>query len=274
MDNGLLHIYRNVPSGRETLMGSLYFASLLDIEVSVYIPRHKKFNMYFENGAVQITLDRTYLMAPHLACKRVEEIIKGFDVAVSIFEAEEFSASVLPDLPTDSSFMTCPRVISEISPKLRPGYIGPGVRKILIYAGFPVFIPSGVFKPWKSVLVMFGGSDTSIKALLLAREIARISGFPLYLFTQQEKKPRKWYEDRILQAVGEEGLKQVKRWYFFEKGDMETNLFDVPHDSLVIAGLFAHGIIKELVFGSVLELIQSYLPNSLLLVGPNFNLGE
>ncbi len=275
MDKGLLHIYRNVPSGRETLMGSLYFASLLDIDVSIYIPRHKKFNMYFKNGAVQVTLDRTYLMAPHLAQKRVQEIVKEFDVFASIFEAREFSASVLPDVPTDSSFMTCPKVISEVSAKLKPGHIGPSVRNILLHAEFPVLIPSEVFKPWKSLLVMFGGSDTSLKALFLAREIAKISGFPFYLFTQQEEeRPKKWYEERIFQTIGEEVLKEVERWYFFEHGDMETNLFEVPHDSIVVAGLFAHGIIKELVFGSVLELIQSYLPNNLLLVGPNFNLGE
>ncbi len=274
MDRGLLHIYRNVPSGRETLMGSIYFASRLDLELYVYLPRHKKFNMYFDNGAVQVTLDNTYLKAPHLALKRVQEIIEEHNIYATIFEAREFSASVLPDVPTDYSFMTCPRVISDLSAKLKPGHIGPTVRKILLHAQFPVLIPSGVFKPWKSIVVMFGGSPTSAHALVLGRYISQRTGIPFYLFTQREGDSRRVYEEKILEVGGEDVLEMVEEWLFFEEGDMETNLFEIPHDALVVAGLSAHGLIKELVFGSVLELIQSYLPNSLLLVGPNFNVGE
>jgi hypothetical protein len=117
--------------------------------------------------------------------------------------------------------MTCPRVISDILSKIYPGHIGPIVRKILLNAEFPVLLPSTVFKPWKSLVVMFGGSNTSIKALCLGAKLAKNTKTPLYLFTQNENKDKKWYED-IIKAHNEayEVFDIIYDWYFL----MEVNL--------------------------------------------------
>jgi nucleotide-binding universal stress UspA family protein len=47
----------------------------------------------------------------------------------------------------------------------------------------------------------------------------------------------------------------------------------VPHDALVILGAYGHGLIRNLVFGSKMENIQSTIPNNLLIVGPNYTAG-
>ncbi len=182
MDRGILHIYRNVPYGRETLLSSIYFAKNLDIELYIYIPKFQKFNMYFENEAVQVTLDDSYLKELDLAKSRIDKILKQEKSYASYVEIKEFSASTLPDLPTDFSYMACPRVIKGLLNKIYPGQIGPIVRKIILNARFPVYLPSLIYKPWKSVLVMFGGSATSLKAAILGFKIASRAGVPLYFF--------------------------------------------------------------------------------------------
>ncbi|MFQ5590949.1 MAG: hypothetical protein ACE5HE_07295 [Phycisphaerae bacterium] len=57
-------------------------------------------------------------------------------------------------------------------------------------------------------------------------------------------------------------------WRLYDSGELTENLYDVPHNSLVVLGAAGHNIIKELVFGSKLEAIQSTLPNPLVVVGP------
>jgi nucleotide-binding universal stress UspA family protein len=36
-----------------------------------------------------------------------------------------------------------------------------------------------------------------------------------------------------------------------------------------VVGAYGHGVVRELLFGSKLELIQSVLPNNMLIIGPN-----
>jgi hypothetical protein len=57
-------------------------------------------------------------------------------------------------------------------------------------------------------------------------------------------------------------------WLFFEKGSFFENLYEVPFQSLIMAGAYGHGLIKELLFGSRMEEIHSILPNNMLIVGP------
>ena len=58
-------------------------------------------------------------------------------------------------------------------------------------------------------------------------------------------------------------------WAFFQKGKFRENLFAVPHHSLVLVGAYGHGAIKEAIFGSMMEEIQTVLPNNMLIVGPH-----
>ena len=60
------------------------------------------------------------------------------------------------------------------------------------------------------------------------------------------------------------------KWHIFETGNFEDNLYDVPHNALVVLGAYGHGIIRTIVFGSKMETIQSTISNNLLIVGPNY----
>lgn len=273
MGTKLLHIFRNTPLGRETYLQSLYFCKKLKATPEVYIPSFDKFLMYFENDAVQVDLDASYLTHPDTAKPHVVEISKAAKIAPTFFHPGNFTASTLPDVPCDYEFMSCPRSISEITSKIGLGHIGSKVRRIVKSARFPVIITSPVFKEWKSIAVLFGGSKTAIKALKLGIRIARETGLPLTLFTQTEKKYSKSDYKKIVkdENLDKDIAKYHSSWVFFDKGTFEENLFDVPHDALVVLGAYGHGVIKDLIFGSKMEKIQSTLTNNLLVVGPNYS---
>ncbi|MFO7839977.1 MAG: universal stress protein [Desulfosalsimonadaceae bacterium] len=272
MDLQLLHIFRNTPMGRELLLQSAYFCRSVGVLPVIYIPRYLKFLMYFENDVIQIDLDGSYLRAPASARDHAVEILRREGLPDPKFlESKNFTASTLPDVPVNFDFMCCPRTVSDLSTKIGLGYIGPRVRRIVQSARFPVLIGCSAYKPWLSITVFFGGSANAVKALRLGFRLARLTGMPVDMFTQEEKRYKGAYQD----VIEREGLdadikKHVRRWLYYESGDFIENLYDVPHDSLVVAGAYGHGVIKELLFGSTLEKIQSVLPNNLLLVGPNY----
>ena len=53
----LLHIFRNTPFGRETLMQSVFFCQQMDMPIDIYVPRESQFLMYFEHGVVTVDLE-------------------------------------------------------------------------------------------------------------------------------------------------------------------------------------------------------------------------
>jgi len=267
----LLHIFRNTPFGRETLLQSCHFSKQLGLALVVYVPKHTKFLMYFDNDVVQIDLDHSYLTSPQTAREHATEILKKAGAAYRFLDPKEFTASSLPDVPTHFEFMCCPRSISDLSSKIGLGYIGPKVRRIVRAAQFPVLMTSAVFKPWKSIAVFFGGSTNAVNALKLGIRISRLTKKPLHVYTYLEGGNR----NIIQQTIEEEKLEEdmdahVKSWHFFDQGTLQENLFAVPHNALVVAGAFGHGLIRSLVFGSKLEKIQSVLPNQMLIVGPKY----
>jgi nucleotide-binding universal stress UspA family protein len=272
MTTQLLHIFRNTPFGRETLLQSCYFSRQLGIELVVYIPEFTKFLMYFENDVVQIDLDHSYLTAPRTAREHAMEIIEEAGATYTFLDPKHFTASSLPDVPADFEFMCCPRSISDLSSKIGLGYIGPKVRRIVRSARFPVLMTNTVFKPWESVAVFFGGSANAVNALKVGIRISRMTNKPLNVYTYLEGDNR----NSIQQTIEEEKLEadmdaHVKNWHFFDQGTLQENLYAVPHDALVVAGAFGHGLIRSLVFGSKLEKIQSVLPNNMLIVGPKYS---
>jgi hypothetical protein len=237
----------------------------------IYIPKTTKFLMYFDNDVVQVDLDKSYLISPETAIKRATELVEQKGISARFLDPKHFTASTLPDIHTNFDYMCCPRSVSDMSSKIGLGYIGPRVRRIVKSARFPVLITSPVYKEWKSIAVFFGGSANAIKALRLGFHIARASGLQLDVFTQTEKFSKEDYQqiikDRNIEA---EMDLYVKQWHFFENRVFEENLYDVPHDALVILGAFGHGVIRTLVFGSKMEKIQSTISNNLLIAGPNY----
>ncbi len=264
----LLHVYRNTTLGRETLMQSIYFCKTLDVGLAVYMPDAVRFMMYFDHNAVQVDLDRSYLTDQETALKRVRSLTAEAGLKPEFLEPKKRTVSNLPDVPTHFQFMCCPRSISDLSSKIGIGYIGPKVRRIVQSAQFPVLMTSPVFKAWKSVAVLFGGSDGARNALETGMQIARRSGFPLDLFTQMERE-ESYYLERICESGLEKDLNElVRHWYRFEKGKFAHNLYTVPHDAIVLAGAYGHGVIKDVLFGSKVETAQTTLTNNILVSGP------
>ena len=253
------------------MLQSIYFCNMVGASLVIYIPEFTKFLMYFDNDVVQVDLDESYLVAPDTALKHATELADQGGIKPRFLIPKNFTASTLPDISTNFDFMSCPRSISDLSSKIGLGYIGPRVRRIINSARFPILITSPVYKEWTSLAVFFGGSSNAVNALKLGLRISRLSGMPLNMFTQKEKG----YSDRYAKIVEDENLEKevtqyVKKWHVFEKGKFEENLYEVPHDSLVILGAFGHGLIKDIVFGSKMEKIQSIISNNLLIVGPKY----
>jgi len=271
MEAQLFHIFRNNPFGRETLLQSIYFCKKLGASPVVYIPKFTKFLMYFDNDVVQVDLDGSYLSSPDTALAHATELLEQGGLSARFFEPKHFTATTLPDIYTDFDYMACPRSISDLSTKIGLGYIGPKVRRIVSSARFPVLITSSVYKEWDRIAVFFGGSENAVNALKLGFRISRESGLPLDVFTYVGKVSLESYQ----QVIKDENLEKemdyfVNRWHIFEKGSFEENLYEVPHNALVILGAYGHGLIKNLVFGSKMEKIQSSISNNLLIVGPNY----
>lgn len=265
----MLHIFRNTPFGREMLLATMYFSGTMGVSPVVYIPEHTKFLMYFENDVVQVDLDGSYLRSPETARDRVTEIASSMNIQTPKFLApKNFTASTLPDIPVNFDFMTCPRSISDLSSKIGLGYIGPRVRRIVQSAQFPVLIPSSVFKPFKSIAVLFGGSANAVKAFRLGLRLGRTSNLPIELFTLERRRKKEDYEALLAESGLSGDLRRVKEWHVFSKDGFEDNLYAVPHDALVVLGAYGHGLIRELLFGSTMETVQATLPNSMIIVGP------
>lgn len=271
METKLFHIFRNTPLGRETLLQSIYFCGKLDTTLAIYIPEHTKFLMYFENDVVQVDLDESYLTAPETAEEHARELTDNGGIDPKFMTPKNFTASTLPDIPTTFDFMCCPRSISDLSSKIGLGYIGPRVRRIVKSAHFPVLITSPAYKEWNSLAVFFGGSANAVNALKLGIRIARITGMPLRVFTQGEGKTKTDYEAIAKKEISDPHLdKMLRDWTVFDEGKFHENLYAVPHDALVIMGAFGHGLIRDIVFGSKMEMIQSTVPNNMLVVGPKY----
>ena len=275
MDAQLFHIFRNTPLGRETLLQSIYFCKKAGASLIIYMPEFTKFLMYFENDVVQIDLDNSYLTSPETALKHAKELLDQGKIKARFLEPKNYTASTLPDIATNFDFMCCPRSISDLSSKIGLGYIGPRVRRIVNSARFPVLITSPVFKKWRSIAVFFGGSANAINALKLGFRISRASEMPLSVYTHMENVSKESYEEIIKNENLEEEMdRYVTEWHMFERGKFEENIYDVPHDALVVLGAYGHSLIRNIFFGSKMEKIQSTITNNLLIAGPNYGLGQ
>jgi len=270
--SALFHVYRNTPFGRDTFLQSLHFAQKAHVPLRVYIPKHSQFLMYFPHRAVTVDLSKDFLHDSDTAKYRVEKLAEEHNLPVSFEVPTEFTALSLPDIPVSHKFMCCPRSISDLSTKIGLGYIGPKVRQIINHAAFPVLMPTAVFKEWKRIVVFFGGSNNAVRALETALSLRNECDCPLTLFTKAEGKPKDYYEEvlnkrnlyPLVQGLDDE-------WLFYEEGQMKELLFNIPSDALVVLGAYGHGhgMFKDMIMGSKMEMIQSVLPNNMLIVGPN-----
>lgn len=271
MKNQLLHVFRNTPFGREVFLQSLYFCKTTGLDLKVFIPEHPQFLMYFPREVVTIDLDKRFFIGPETAREHAENLVRTAGIDAGFLEPKRHTASTLPDIPVDFSFMTCLRAITDLSHKLYLGHIGPKVRSIIKNAEFPVLIPTPIYKEWKRIIVFFGGSVNKNKALKLGIRLQLLSGLPMMLFTYAEKKPRAYYEKileehHVLSGIQSGGVE----WLFAEEGHFKEALYDVPSDGLIVAGAYGHGLLKEVLFGDLMEEMHAMLPNNMLIVGPHY----
>ncbi len=273
LTNSLFHVFRNTPFGRDTLLQSAYFAKKMGIPITLYIPRHHQFLMYFSRRAVTVDLDRGFMNDPQTADEHARAVLDEQGVKYFFYEPLDFTAIELPDIPVALRYMCCPRSISDLSSKVGIGYIGPKVRQIVQNASFPVLVPTPVFKQWNRIVVFFGGSQNAVEAVRAALEIKRATGLPLHLFTKATRKPKAHYEELLEKEGLHATLKtESAKWLFFSKGSFNKVLYEVPSDALIVVGAYGHGAIKEILFGSKMEEIQTTLPNNMLIIGPNCKL--
>ncbi len=265
MNKPVLHVFRNTPFGRETLLQSAYLCRRLQLPLSIYLPEFKRFLFYFDSDVVQVDLDTSYLSDPATAQEHVREILAIHQIEYRLVKPKGQSASDLPDLPTHFSVMTCPRSMSDDTRKIALGHIGSKVRRIVQAAPFPIYLPAPVFKPWTRLSVLYGGSDSAAGALRLALKIQQLSNAALQLFSQGDRPE---LESRLLgQGFTPEQIEALD-WQFFDEGDISQQLYTLPHDGLVMLGAYGKGSLREALFGSTMEKVQSGLPNSLMVVGP------
>jgi len=269
MDYKLLHIFRNTPFGRETFLQSLYFCKTIQASPVVYIPKSDKFLFYFSNDVIQVDLDSSYLTDPDTAEDRARNLLGEHGIKEIFLTPKNFTASSLPDLPTHFDFLTSPRSVSDRSSKIGLGHIGPKVRRIIKHATFPILLTSPVFKPWKSIAVLFGGSDNAVNALKLGLKLSLASGFPLDIYTLMEGRDQDFYRDNAKkQSFWEMAESRIRKWHFWEKNQFDPMLYDIPHDAMLVMGAYGHGPLKDILFGSKLEKIQSTLGNIMMVTGP------
>ena len=265
MNKPLLHIFRNTPFGRETLLQSAYLCRRLKLPLSIYRPEFKSFLFYFDTDVVQIDLDGSYLTNPESAEDHIRDILNLQQLDYSPIRPISKSASTLPDLPTHFAVMTCPRSMTKDTRKIALGSIGLKVRRIVNTAPFPIFLPAPVFKPWDKLAVLYGGSVHAAGALRLALKIQQRSNAPLQVFARGDQQELE--KQLRSQGFSDQQIASLD-WHFLTGPDTATRLFNIPHDSLVLLGAYGKGHIKETLFGSTMEKVQHHLPNSMLVVGP------
>lgn len=270
MEERLLHVFRNTPLGRETLLQSIYFCKTLDVSLHIYVPQATQFLIYFDHDAVQVDLDDSYLTSPDTAVAHATELAQESGIEPNFLIPKNYTASQLPDIQSNFNYMCCPRSITDLASKIGLGYIGPKVRRIVKSSTFPVLMTSAVLKPWKSLAVFYGGSQNANRALDWGLHLARISGCPLDMVTYTEGRSIDYFDQQLQEADLFDPVQQsVRKWHKLSKGRFEEHLYRVPHDALLVVGAYGHGLIKDFLFGSKMETIQSWMPNNMLLVGPN-----
>ncbi len=269
MKGELLHVFRNTPYGREILERSIHACRLSGRKLAIYLPESPRFLMYFEGAIATVNLDREFLRNREGARDYLEGALGREGIEWRLLEIRSYTRKVLPEIPTDFDFMTCPRSLTDLSTRIGLGYLGPRVREIVAQASFPVFIPGQTSSPWREIACFYGGSEHSARALRIALDLAERGAVPLRVWTLDEGPGEDGYRT-LLERQGLHAPLHLGRgrWGFLSGSDLRDSLNVIGGEALVVCGAFGHSKARELFFGSFAETLQTVLPNTLLLVGP------
>ncbi len=263
----ILHVYRNTPLGRETLIGAAYLCRRTGMQLSVSIPHQDRFALNFDQDLVEIQLDKSYLSSPDTAVERAQTLLESQGQPLRLVEPTHKVASTLPELPADFHMMTSPRSVSDPPSPLVPPILGSRVRRLVRAASFPILVLHAPALEWDRVVTFFDGSEHALHALHWGRTIASSAGVPFEVFTVDEGKAARRARSALKKAGLLAEIEPV--WRVIEGGSFIEALWEVPRKALVTAGAYGHWALTATVHESRTELLQSRLPNPILLVGPN-----
>ena len=269
MNGNLFHTYRNTPLGREIFLQSLYFCKTLDLSLNIYVPESKRFFMQFDNDTIPVDLDRSYRAYSATAFSHSKELVQRCKVKSKWITPDSYPKSTQPCIQKAFDFMCCPRNMQQGSVKIRLGHIGSKVRRIISAAPFPVLLSSPVYKPWKRIAVFYEVASASADVLQLGLKLAQVTKFPLDVFTPQQSDG-----DKHLKSVAHSGgsPKAAEKSSFtchqYDPRHFTENLYEVSPEALVIVKCSTKGVIRAQ--ASTMEMIQSTVPNNLLIVGPKY----
>jgi nucleotide-binding universal stress UspA family protein len=263
----VFHVFQNTPLGREMLLGAVHLCRSTGAQLYLFRPVEPRFTIQLADELIEVPLDSTYLESPETAKQHADDLVSGAGLRPHWVEPSHRLASTMPVLLAEFEILACSRSFSDPPSRLAPGQLGSHIRRLIKTGRFPVLILSSPTLEWDRLTVFFGGSQHALKALAWARTVATAAGLDYTVFTEQENGT----VDRAEAVLADAGwLEEVRpRWQIIPAGSFPSSLWQVPRTSLVVAGAFGQGALKARLFGSRVELLQSQLPNPLLLVGPS-----
>lgn len=265
----VIHVYRNTPLGRETLIQAADFVKKINGELNIFLPEYDRILYYFENDATEIRLDESYLYFREQARSRMEKALKLIGVEAHIVDVSTQTASNLPGLyATNYDVLSLPRVMVERQGQLHLPAVGAGVRQVVKNSAAPALIAPGRFHDWTDVQVLFGGSKYSMIALKWGLAISKNMGIPVRLISAVADSDEK---QRYENTLAEEGIATTAfdDWIFIESNSPVAVLNEIQRTSLIVMGAYGHGRIHSKLFGSKTELIMKNTASLIMLIGEN-----
>ena len=263
----VLHVFRNTPIGRETLLGALHLCSMTGMQLYLYRPHTPRFTLQFADELIEIPLDASFIRDQRTARRHAEELAAQKRTVIHWVDTHHQLASTMPVIRDDFDLITSPHSIGGPGQDGSAAFVGSGVRRLIRTAHHPVVILPAPLVEWDQISVFFAGSSHAVCALAWARALSKAAGVPYQVLTHDEGKAVA-NASKALEANG--WLKEVQpHWHILPKGSFENNLWEVPRTSLVVAGAFGSSGVKARLFGSRTELLLSSLVTPFFLVGPN-----
>ena len=264
----VLHVFRNSPRGFETFRGALWTGRRVGLQVRVYFPEARSFVLYFENAAVQVDLDESYLYSAATARQWASRVASQMDTPWEEQPSTGRTGSTLPDIRGRFSLISCPRSMTTpfAHPWVPPAILGPRVQALVRRADMPVLLPAPCWIPWERVVALYGGSAFGLNAVLWGWALARAAGVPFEMLSHTDGLDEAAARGN-LERVGL--LEELGPTWELKGGTFRELLQGIPRTALVVLGAFGASPIRERVVGSRAHLVLMTVPYNLVLVGPH-----